>query len=832
MSKSIPPGTRLDRYEIISQIGVGGMGVVYLAQDMKLERTVALKVLTADVANDQMRMQRFIQEAKAASALNHPNILTIHEIGIFDSTNFIATEYIDGVPLRQQLNKTHLTIAEAVDIAIQVASALAEAHKSNIVHRDIKPDNIMLRRDGYVKVLDFGLAKLLEQPVIRQRPDSNASTFIETEPGIVMGTVTYMSPEQARGMPVDGRSDIWSLGIVIYEMVAYRPPFKGDTASDVISLILQRQLPPLERFVPSVPAELERIIKKALVKDRDERYQTARDLFLDLKQLKQRLDVDAELKRNLPSGIREQAAASTTSNQTTVDIVDRTDPSTGEVNRASPTTSAEYIVSEIRKNKRVLLLVSLAIVAMAVATYLYFASQRNTISSIAVMPLVNASADPNVEYLADGITETLINSLTHIPDLRIVARSTVFRYKGKEVDPQAVGTQLGVQALMTGSVRQQGDTLIIQVELVDTTNGAQLWGQQYKRKTSDLLAMQQDISREVSQNLRLKLTGDEEKQLTKRYTENTQAYQFYLQGRYYWNKRTPDGLNKSIEYFQKAIDADPNYAMAYGGLADSYNVLSTNGMLPPKEAFPKAKAAVTKALEIDDTLAEAHTSLAFIKTVYDWDWPGAEQEYKRAITLNPNYANAHYFYAFTFLISRGRVDEAIAEMKKAVELDPLSLIINTNLGRTYFLARQYDKALEQYRKTLDLDPTFPRAHDRLQEVYEQKGMYHEAIADLEKVNAALGARVRTAFEKSGAKGYWQERISIDQEQSKQAYSSAYFTAAKYAALGDNAQALAWLEKAYEEHDTWLVSIMIDPIFDGVRSDPRFISLLRNMKLQT
>lgn len=828
MSATLLPGTRLDRYEIVSQIGAGGMGVVYLAKDTKLERTVALKVLTADVANDQLRMQRFIQEAKAASALNHPNILTIHEIGSVDSTSFIATEYIDGVPLRQHLNNTRLTIAEAVDVAIQVASALADAHKSHIVHRDIKPDNIMLRRDGYVKVLDFGLAKLLEQPVIHRNPDSNASTFIETEPGIVMGTVTYMSPEQARGLAVDGRSDIWSLGIVIYEMVADRPPFKGETASDVISHILQKPLPPLERFIPDIPAELERIIEKALVKDREERYQTSRDLFLDLKQFKQRLDVDAELRRNVPSGIRERPDSLTKSNQTNVGTLNRIDPGTGELRAA--VTSAEYIVGEIKKNKRMLLLGLLALVVTAAVAYFYFASRRNTISSIAVMPFVNVSADPNVEYLSDGITETLINSLTHIPDLRIVARSTVFRYKGKEIDPQTVGTQLGVHALMTGSVRQQGDVLTIQVELVDTTNGSQLWGQQYKRKVSDLLEMQQEISREVSRNLRLKLTGDEEKQLTKRYTENTQAYQLYLQGRYYWNKRTPDGLNKSIEYFQQAINADPNYALAYGGLADSYNVLSTNGILPPKEAFPKAKGAVTKALEIDESLAEAHTSLGFIRTVYDWDWPGAEQEYKRAISLNPNYANAHYFYAFTFLITRGRVDEAIAEMKRAVELDPLSLIINTNLGRTYFLARQYDKALEQYRKTLDLEPAFPRAHDRLQEVYEQRGAYNEAIADMEKVNPAVGARVKAAFEKNGIKGYWQERIALDQEQSQRAYSPAYFTAAKYAALGDSAQALTWLEKAYEDRDTWLVSIKIDPIFDGIRSDPRFVSLLRNMNL--
>lgn len=812
------------------------MGEVYLAEDTQLDRTVALKVLPADIASDQQRMQRFVQEAKAASALNHPNILTIYGIGEDTSACFIATEFIDGITLRDRLLKQPLEIVEVLDVGIQVASALSAAHEAGIVHRDIKPENIMLRRDGYVKVLDFGLAKLTEQAANRKHTD--ASTLLETDPGVVMGTIVYMSPEQARGMTVDGRSDVWSLGVVLYEMIAGRPPFEGQTKSDVISLILQKEPPPLARFSTQVPDEMERIVMKALTKDSEERYQGVKDLLIDLRRLKQRLEVEAELARTNPPGMLGTVATQAMRHSSGRQILQASGAEeaaarTDRVEAARPTSSAEYIVSEIKQHRRWFIPIAavLALATVAVFYFFFTASSRQAISSIAVLPLVNTNNDPNTDYLSDGITESLINSLSQIPELRVIARSTVFRYKGRELDPQKIGSELGVRAVLTGRVTQRGDTLTIQVDLVDTRDGSQLWGEQYTRKLSDILVVQQNISREVSEKLRLKLSGAQREQVAKRYTESTEAYELYLKGRYQWNRRTPDGLMKAIEYFQQAITTDPHYALAYAGLADSYNVLSTNAVRPPREAFPKAKEAAEKALAIDDTLAEAHSALAFIKTVYEWDWAGAEKEFRRALELNPNYSNAHYFYAFAHLLSMGRMGEADTEIKRALALDPFSLIINTNLGRTYHLARQYDKAIEQYRKTLEMDPNFPRAHERLQEAFEQKGMFQEAIADLEKVNPDHGARLREAYAKSGVQGYWQTRIDFDKE-SQQTYVAPYFTAVKYAALGDREQAFQWLEKAYEERDTWLVHLKIDPMLDGIRLDPRYANLLARINLAT
>jgi serine/threonine-protein kinase len=800
------------------------MGEVYLAEDTQLDRTVALKVLPPDIASDQQRMQRFIQEAKAASALNHPNILTIYGIGEADSACFIATEFIDGITLRERVLKAPMPIGDVLEVGMQVASALSAAHEAGIVHRDIKPENIMLRPDGYIKVLDFGLAKLTEKAGARKQTD--ASTLLETDPGVVMGTIVYMSPEQARGMTVDGRSDVWSLGVVLYEMIAGRPPFGGETKSDVISLILQKEPPPLARFAPGVPAEMDRIVMKALAKDTEERYQGVKDLLIDLRRLKQRLDVDAEIERT-GSGTGPVG----TSGGQTVPASFQSAARTIEVSGPRPTSSAEYIVGELKQHKRwvVPVAAALLIAATALVYFFFMQSSRTAIDSIAVLPLVNANNDPNTDFLSDGITESLINSLSQIPELRVMARSTAFRYKGQELDPQKIGRELDVRAVLTGRVLQRGDTLTIQVDLVDTRDGSQLWGEQYNRKLSDILVVQQSISREVSEKLRLKLSGEQQEQLTKRYTDSTEAYELYLRGRYHWNKRTTDGLMKGIDYFQQAIKADPNYALAHAGLADSYNVLSTNGVRPPKEAFPLAKEAAEKALALDDTLAEAHSALAFIKTVYEWDWQGAEKEFKRAIALNPNYSNAHYFYAFAHLLSLGRMDEADAEMKRALALEPFSLIINTNLGRTYFLARQYDKAIEQYRKTLEMDASFPRAHERLQEAYEQKGMYAEAIADVEKINPEFGSRLRAAYEKSGVAGYWQTRIDLDRE-SQSAYVSAYFTAVKYASLGDKDRAFESLEKAYHERDTWLVHLKVDPMLDSLRSDPRYARLLTGMNL--
>jgi eukaryotic-like serine/threonine-protein kinase len=520
---TISAGTQLGRYKIRSKIGAGGMGEVYLVQDTKLDRKVALKILPGEVAANQERMRRFVQEAKAASALNHPNIVTIHEIDQVNSTNFIATEFIDGETLRQRMRNAPLKLGEVLDVAAQVASALSAAHAAGIVHRDIKPENIMLRRDGIVKVLDFGLAKLTERPP-PDSVDTEAQTraVVNTDTGMVMGTALYMSPEQARGLQVDARTDIFSLGVLVYEMVAGRLPFEGSNTNEILASILSdKEAQPLARYSREVPAELERIVWKALRKNREERYQTIKDLLLDLKSLKHRLEFDAEVERSRPPEMK--------SDQT---MAGGTPPTlSGQTAQTIPLT--ESLLGRIKHHRRSLMiaLLGLIVVAVGLTYFIYFAVPARKIDSIAVLPFINASGDPNTEYLSDGISEALINSLTELPGLRVIARSTAFHYKGKEVNPQAVGRELNVRAVLMGRVRQLGDTLNIQVDLVDATTGAQLWGQEYERKASDVLSIKQAVAREVTEKLRLKLSGDEQRQLTKRDTTNAESFQFYLRGR-------------------------------------------------------------------------------------------------------------------------------------------------------------------------------------------------------------------------------------------------------------------------------------------------------------
>ena len=823
---TITAGVLLGRYEIRSPLGKGGMGEVYLAWDSQLDRTVALKVLPADVASDQQRMQRFTQEAKAASALNHPNILTIYEVGQAGSARFIATEFIDGVTLRQHMADARMKTGEVLNIVMQIASALTAAHAAGIVHRDIKPENIMVRRDGYVKVLDFGLAKLAETQTHRSDPE--AATIVKTEPGIIMGTASYMSPEQARGQEVDARTDIWSLGVVIYEMITGRPPFEGQTFSDVISLILQKEPLALGRHALEVPTELERIIAKALTKDREERYQTAKDLLIDLKRLKQQLNVEAEIERTAAPKFS-AGAIGTSRRSAAVQTVNQSAPAS--------TSNAEYIAGEIKRHKLgvgIAGVMLLAIIA-AIAYFGYFARDsgpgREAITSIAVLPFVNASNNPDAEYLSDGISESLINSFSQVPKLRVVPRSTVFRYKGREVDPQTVGRELCVRAVLTGKLAQRGDTLSIQTELIDVEEGSQLWGAQYNRKLADILAVQEEISREISEKLRIRLSGEERKQLTKRYTENTEAYQLYLKGRYYWDKRTAEALKKGIDYFRQAIDMDPNYALAYAGLADTYNVLPIWTPIETKEAYPKAKSAALKALEIDDTLAEAHTSLAYALFRYDWDWSGAEREFKRGIELKPNYATAHQWYSF-YLSAMGQLDEAIVEIKRAEDLEPLSLFINSDVGFALYRARQYDQAIAQLRKTIEIDPTFGYAHYQLGLVYEIKGMYDEAIDEMRKAvelskNAPrlLGSLGHT-YAVSGKRAEALDVLNQLKEKAKQEYVSAYLIALVYTGLGDKDQAFVWFDKACQDREWFMPKLKDDLRLDNIRSDPRFAGLLR------
>jgi len=825
MSSPLSPGTKLGRYEIHSQLGVGGMGEVYLAEDKKLGRKVALKILPADVAAHHDRMLRFVQEAKAVSALNHPNIITIYEIEQIDSVNFIATEFIDGETLRQRTKGVVLKPGEVLDVSAQIASALAAAHAAGIVHRDIKPENVMLRRDGIVKVLDFGLAKLTERPP-SELVDTEAPTSVKTEPGTVIGTALYMSPEQARGLQVDARTDIFSLGVLIYEMIAGRLPFEGSNTNEILAAILSdKEPPPLARFTRQVPAELERIVEKALRKNRDERYQTIKDMLLDLKSLKNRLEFDAEVKRSRPP---EMSGDQTTAPGT---------PPTVSAQTAQTIPGTESLAAKIKHHRRSLIIALLGlIVAVVGLAYLtYSRAPARKIDSIAVLPFTNASSDSNTEYLSDGISEALINSLTELQGLRVIARSTAFHYKGKEVDPQAVGRELNVRAVLMGRVRQIGDTLNIQVDLVDATTGAQLWGQEYERKISDVLSVKQAVAREVTEKLRLRVSGEEQQKLAKRDTTNAESFQFYLRGRYYWNKRTADGLRKAIEQFQQAIDRDPNYALGYVGLSDCYLTLEQYAGVPSSETLPKARAAADRALQLDDSLAEAHTSSA---SIYQrlWRWAEAEEEFKRAISLNPNYPTAHHWYAYYFYIKR-QFDDAMREIKRAHELDPLSPVISENVALVYLQKNDIDSAIAQCQRTIELDPSFADAHYVLGFAYLKGARNEEARAEFQKA-VELSGRAGTYLSNLGycyaVTGRSAEALAILKELEEKytrGASSGLFLAGVYAGLGDKDQAFGWLEKDFQQRSGQLPTIAWRLHFEGLRSDPRYADLLRRMGLK-
>ena len=573
-------GQTIDRYQILKQIGAGGMGEVYLAEDKHLLRKVALKMLPAYLTRDDELVRRFQREARSISALNHPNILTIHEIGQVDSYHFMVTELIEGETLRQRLARGPLKIEQALDIGSQVASALCAAHDAGLTHRDIKPENIMMRKDGIVKVLDFGLAKLIE----RKADDSEATTLFHTKQGTVLGTAHYMSPEQARGLPLDARTDIFSFGVVLYEMVAGKTPFAGETTTDVLASILTVEPPPLSSSRPQVPRELNQITKKALGKAREKRYQTTRELLSDLQKLKQRFEFEA----------------------------------TNPITPGRIISGAEYVVAVIGRHRSRVAAVSTILLLLTIfaIAYSYFNAKARSIDSLAVLPFVNSSADPNSEYLSDGLTESIIYSASKLPALKVIPSSSVFRFKGKGIDPQTAGHELGVTAVMTGRVNHHGDDLLISAELIDVRDNSLLWGQQYTRKLADLLTVQEEIAREISERLRTRLTIEEQKQFSKRYTGDAEAYQLYLKGRYYWNKRTRDGYKKATGQFEQAIEKDPSYALAYAGIADCYNVLSSYGIASPRESIPKGEAAARRALEIDGDLAEAHTSLAYVKYQY------------------------------------------------------------------------------------------------------------------------------------------------------------------------------------------------------------------------
>jgi eukaryotic-like serine/threonine-protein kinase len=806
---TLMPGTRLGRYEIRSQLGEGGMGEVYLAVDTQLHRNVALKVLPAEIAANSDRMRRFKQEATSAGALNHPNISHVYEIGEHDGIHFIAMEFVDGLTLREPM-RSPMKLNVVLDIATQIASALSAAHTAGIVHRDIKPENVMLRRDGIVKVLDFGLAKLTDQ-LTPESVDAEAPTRVpvRTHPGLVMGTPFYMSPEQTRGLNVDARTDIFSLGVLIYEMVAGRLPFEGSTLSEVVASILNEKEPlPLVRYSRESPAELERIVSKALRKEREHRYQTTKDLLLDLQSLKQQLDFEARLERSTTLEPRQAAAI--------------------------PISKLPGNSIQRHKVSLILALTALAVAIAFLAYRFYLAQPAHVIDSIAVLPLSNANNDPNTEYLSDGISEALINSLTELQQLRVIARTTAFRYKGKDVDPKVIGRELNVRAVLMGRVRQLGDSLNVQVDLVDATTGAQLWGHEYESKTSDLLSVKQTIAREIIDKLRLKLSGDEQQKLARRDTKNGEAYQFYLRGRFFQDKRTMESLNKSIEEFQEAIAHDPGYALGYVGLADSYSQLEQSTGLPASETLPKAKAAADRALQIDESSAEAHTSLAGIYQKL-WRWPEAEAEYKRAIGLNPNYPTAHQGFAY-YLRNRLRFEEAMEEIKKAQDLDPLSPIIGANAAFAYLLKNDPNTAIEQDKKVLELDPTFWIAHNDMGWAYLKQKRTEQAFAEFQKAVDLSGRGSLTLGNLGHIYGVMDRRAEalVLAKELEARYDKreaiGFFIATVYAGLGDKDQAFAWLEKDFQQRSGQLPFITWWPNFDSLRSDPRYADLVRRMGL--
>jgi eukaryotic-like serine/threonine-protein kinase len=835
---TIAQGTRLGRYEIHSLLGAGGMGEVYLASDLTLARKVAIKILHADIS-DKLKVGRFEQEAFAASSLNHPNILTIYEIGHENKYHFIVTELVDGESLGQRLRRESLPLPEALRIGIQIGSALAAAHAAGIIHRDIKPDNIMLRRDRLVKVLDFGLAKLSEPDLAD--PELRTKVLEDTLPGVVMGTAHYMSPEQACGLPVDVRTDIFSLGVVLYRMVSGFLPFVGKTMPDVVASILRSEPAALNADRPEVPAELDRIAMKALRKEAEERYPTVSELVVDLEALKQRLEFEAELERQNSkdgqSGPKQTSVAPALVRTAAVPQGQRIN---SDMTTVRTTLGGDHMVVRMKRHKLgaslVLVAILLATSAIVYFSYArYFRSPTNYgIASLAVLPFTNTSNDPEKEYLSAGISESLITRLSQLPGVKVIANSSSSRFKAKDADPHEVGAALGVTAVLIGKVLQRGDDLLISVELINSGDRTLLWGQQYNRKATDLLAVQGDISREVAERFRLQLTTGQQQKLLTNGTAKPEAYELLLKGRFHSARGTLEDRRLAGDYFNQAIAADPAYALAYAELSDIYRSLVNSGTLDPNEYLPKAQLAAQKSLELDDGLAVGHYSLANLKT-YAWQWANAESEYRKAIELDPNLALAHRWYA-SYLRLVGRNEQAVAEIKRARDLDPLSPGVNATVGYLLFGARQYDQAIDVLKKTIESNPTYPYAHLFLGFTYAAKDMHAEAIASYqEAIKLGLdtpSTQIHLAVTYARAGNLGQAQTILKRLQTSKDHVSPGELAMLYTALGEREQAFALLEKAYEDHDLQLQYLGVAPEFDPLRSDPRFQDLMRRVGLKS
>jgi Serine/threonine protein kinase len=786
------------------------MGEVYLAYDETLNRKVALKLLPVRYTQDEERVRRFQREARAASALNHPNIITIYEIGHADSVHYIAMEYIEGDTLRERMAKQRLNMAEVLDVANGVAGALAAAHDAGIIHRDIKPENIMLRPDGYVKVLDFGLAKLAD-------PES---ALKDSATGAMMGTLLYLSPEQAHGLQPDARSDLYALGAVMYEMVTGQPPVRGQSFFDIAFAIANETPKPPSHHVSGVPPELDNIILKLLEKDRDKRYPSARQLISDLNTLRRELEFENKLSSEMHRLVSVPGFAQQPTAQMTFPIASR-----AKTPRA------------LRDWRIVTLLAVVVVTLLATAAYTVIRSGMfaNRIDSVAVLPFVNVSGNPNSEYLSDGLTDSIMDSLSQLPELQVVARSTVFVYKGKNNDPLAVGRELHVRGVVTGQLIQRGNTVVVRASLTDVKRGTQVWGHQYDRNLSDVVALQKDLSEEISSQLQPHLTGEERKLLSRGRPESNEAFQLYLKGHYFSTKfNNEEAVRKGIGYFNQSIEADPTYALAYAGLASAYFNLS-NLFMPPREAMPRVREAAERAVALDDSLAQGHTCMALALVWYDWDFAKGEKEFRRAIALNANDADAHKLYG-DYLAAMGRFDEAIVEKRRAEQLDPLGVTVSWDVGRTLFYAGRYEEAVEQAKRTLDLDPSFPYVYYLQAQIEYRKGNLPQALALMQR-SMQLGGHTQLLISTWGmmnarAGNHDEAMRTIAELRARAAgtYTLPLFLARIYAALGNNDEAMKNLEQVYNDRSESAVWLKVDVSLEPLRKDPRFIALIRKVGL--
>ena len=782
-------GQTISQYKILEKLGEGGMGVVYMAHDDKLDRVVALKFLPHHLVASEAEQARFLQEARAASALNHPNVCTIYDIKEEDGRQFIVMEYVDGATIKRKLPLDG--VEDALRYALQIGEALHEAHEKGIVHRDIKSDNIMVNAKNQVKVMDFGLAKL-------------KGSLKLTKTASTVGTLAYMAPEQLQGGDVNARADIFSYGVVLFEMLTGHIPFRGEHEAALMYSIVNEEPESVLKYRPELSAELDRIIRRALEKDPADRYQHVDDMVSELRSLQK--GTTRVVRPQGPGHARDQKA-----------------------------------VAALPGRRRAALWTVFALVAaIAAVAFWYLVIQvpaREKIDSVAVLPFQNKSTDADTEYLSDGLTESLIYRLSQLPGLKVSPTSSVLRYKGKETDPVVIGKELGVSAVMSGRIVQRADRLTISVELVDVRKNALLWGEQYERKLADLLATQREIATEIAAKLQVRLSGDEARGLTKHYTENNEAYQLYLRGRYHFAKRTEGDILRGIEYFQQAIVLDPRFALAYARIAEAYNQMPSYPYCSAKEAAPKAKAAAERALDIDPTLAEAHTALGNYLASYEWNWVEAEREFKRAIELDSNNSATHFRYGQLYLSPQGRSAEAIAEIRRALEREPLDLTMGAILAATYYEARQYDRALDQAKKVHDLEPGFVLGNWVLSEAYFGNGMYGEVIASAERALRSDPAsqfnlqNAGYAYAMTGRRSDAQEMIRRFRALAKTRYVMSYSLATIYAALGDKEQAFAELDRAYQERDWDLHKVKVDPSMDPLRSDPRFALLLRKVGLE-